>query len=163
MAVRDIRKLGDTCLKQTCIDVTDFGKDLHELLQDLQDTLLTTSGVGIAAPQIGSDYRVFITKDIDSNEIIEYINPVITETGNFTERTEACLSVPELMGDVDRPEHVIISAQTRFGNKFTSVIDGIMARVVDHENAHLDGQLYIEIAKNVRKREEIKEDDIDEN
>lgn len=88
MAIREIRKVGDPCLSKVCDRVEEFGTELAQLLEDLQDTLLTTTGVGIAAPQIGELKRAIVTKDIDTNKIEEYINIEILEQGDETERSE---------------------------------------------------------------------------
>lgn len=156
MAIREIRKVGDPCLSKICDRVEEFGTELAQLLEDLQDTLLTTTGVGIAAPQIGELKRVIVTKDIDTNKIEEYVNIEILEQGDETERSEGCLSVPNLIGKVMRPEFVKIRAQDRYGETFEKTILGIMARVISHELDHLDGHIYTEFATETWEREEVK-------
>ena len=93
MAIRKIHEVGDPCLAKVCRPVTEFNDRLHELLDDMADTLEEAGGVGLAAPQVGILRRVCIVED-EQGEIIELINPEIIKTEGEQTGLEGCLSVP---------------------------------------------------------------------
>ena len=140
MAIRTIREKGDPCLEKVCRPVTEFNARLHQLLDDMADTLAEAGGVGLAAPQVGILRRVCIVED-EQGEIIELINPEIIKTEGEQTGLEGCLSVPGKYGIVTRPMLVRVRAQDRFGTTFEVEIT---ARCFCHEIEHLDGHLYTE-------------------
>ena len=102
MALRKIVLQGDEVLGKVCRPVTEFNSRLHELLDDMAETLAESGGVGLAAPQVGILRRVCLVMNED-DEIIELINPEIIETEGEETALEGCLSVPGKYGEVTRP------------------------------------------------------------
>jgi peptide deformylase len=144
MALRKIVEQGDECLNKVCRPVTDFNAHLHELLDDMAETLADANGAGLAAPQVGVLRRACLVLDEESEEFIELINPeIIAQSGEQT-GLEGCLSVPGKWGIVTRPEKVRVRAQDRYGDWFEAEGEGLTARAFCHEIEHLDGHLFVE-------------------
>ena len=118
MALRKIVEQGDECLTKVCRPVTEFNSRLHELLDDMVETLADANGAGLAAPQVGVLRRVCIVMDEDSEEYIELINPEIVAQSGEQTGLEGCLSVPGKWGIVTRPNVVRVRAQDRDGQWF---------------------------------------------
>ena len=143
MAIREIMTEGESCLAKQCHPVTKFDKKLHDLLDDMAETLEEAEGVGLAAPQVGILRRVVIVID-ENDEIIELINPEIVKTEGEQEGLEGCLSIPGKYGIVKRPMVVRVRAQDRDGEWFEVEDEGLTARCFCHELEHLDGHLFNE-------------------
>lgn len=144
MALRKIVEQGDPCLNKVCRPVTEFNGRLHELLDDLLETLADANGAGLAAPQVGVLRRVCVVMDEDSEEYLELVNPEIVAQSGEQTGLEGCLSVPGKWGIVTRPERVRVRAQDRDGNWFEVEGEELTARAFCHEIEHLDGHLYTE-------------------
>ena len=157
MALRNIVTVGDSVLSKTCRPVTKFDKRLHTLLDDMADTLDEAQGAGLAAPQVGVLRRVVLVDVGDEAGYLELINPEIIETDGEQTGLEGCLSVPGKWGIVTRPVYVKIKAQDRYGDWFEAEGEEIVARCFCHECAHLDGQLYTEVAEKILTPEELEE------
>ena len=153
MALRKILTADEPALHKVCHPVTRFDEKLHLLLDDMAQTLTDANGVGLAAPQIGIMRRIFIM-DI-GDEIVELINPEILETGGEQDGMEGCLSVPGEYWLVKRPNYAEVRAQDRDGNWFELEGEELIARCICHENDHLDGHIYTEIAYRKLSDEEI--------
>ncbi len=138
MAIRKIVKDGDPVLLKTCKPVEKFNDRLHELLDDMKETMYDAEGLGLAAPQVGIIRRVVV---IDVGEgFIELVNPEILEMSEETVRgAEGCLSFPGIYGYVTRPKTVKFKAQNRFGEWYEMEVSDLFARCVGHECNHLDG------------------------
>lgn len=166
MALRNIVTVGDSVLTKVSRPVVNFDKRLHTLLDDMADTLLDAGGVGLAAPQVGILRRaVLVDTGEECDGIIELINPEILETSGTQTGLEGCLSVPGEYGIVTRPDYVKVKAQDRYGEWFEAEGEGLIARCFCHEIAHLEGQLYTEVADRMLTKEELKqltEEDDDE-
>jgi len=143
MGIRTIREEGDPCLAKVCRPVTEFNAHLHELIDDLRDTLEESGGVGLAAPQVGILRRVCVVED-EQGEMIELVNPEIIKTEGEQTGLEGCLSVPGKYGIVTRPMVVRVRAQDRFGTTFEVEDEELTARCFCHEIEHLDGHLFRE-------------------
>ena len=153
MALRKILTQEEPTLHKVCRSVSKFDEKLHELLDDMTETLYEANGVGLAAPQVGILRRVVV---IDTGEeIVEMINPEILETSGEQDGMEGCLSVPGEYWMVKRPNHVKATAQDRDGNWFEIEAEGLIARCICHECDHLDGHLYTEIAYRKITEEEL--------
>lgn len=140
----DIYTLGDDVLREECKDITEFGDAIRMLADAMIDTLDEADGVGLAGPQIGVSQNIFVVH-IRGEKPLVFINPVITETSIETGvYEEGCLSIPGVYHDVTRPMAVTIQAQDVNGKHFTIKADGLLARVIQHENDHLHGKLYID-------------------
>ena len=142
MAIREIRKNGDEILTKKCKVVKNFDKKLHILLDDMLDTMRLHEGVGLAAPQVGILKRAVIV-DVGEGPI-ELINPEIIEESGSQVGAEGCLSVPEVFGEVERPNKVKVKAQDRDGNWFEVEGEELLARAFCHELEHLDGKMFLE-------------------
>ncbi len=151
--VKDIVIYPDKRLKQVSKEVTEFNEELHELLEDMYDTMVSKKGVGLAAIQIGVPKRVLIINlpedDSDNAEIkkedtLEIINPVFIEKNGSCKNQEGCLSVPGFYEDIERARHVIVEYYDRYGNKHTIDTDDFLAIALQHEHDHLEGKVFVE-------------------
>ena len=154
MAIRKIVTQGDDRLGKKCRQVTDFNKRLHDLLDDMKETLEEAQGVGLAAPQVGVLRRVVVIVD-DEDNMLELVNPEILEQSGEQTGPEGCLSVPGKWGMVTRPDFVRIQYQDRYGEWFEADGEGLMARCFCHEIEHLDGHLYVEHIDHFLTEEEL--------
>ena len=127
MALREILTQGDPVLTKTCRPVEKFDRKLHDLLDDLKETLSDSGGVGLAAPQIGILRRVVVVEDRDDH-MLELVNPVIVSQEGEQNGWEGCLSVPGKYGMVQRPSLVTVRAQDRDGNFFEASGEDLVAR-----------------------------------
>lgn len=155
MALRNILTEEDPTLRKVSRPVTKFDDRLHELLDDMAETLEDARGVGLAAPQVGILRRVVVV-DV-GEEILELINPeIISESGEQT-GLEGCLSVPGKYGIVTRPNVVKVRAQDRFGEWYEAEGEELIARAFCHELDHLDGHLYVDKMERFLTQEELEE------
>ena len=157
MALRQIRTEGDDILRKKAKPVKEINQNILTLLDDMLETLHEKNGVGLAAPQVGILKRIAIVEHED--EFFELINPVIIAQEGTQNSDEACLSVPGVHGDIERPLSVTVEAQDRHGESFTVTAEDYLAAVFCHELDHLDGVLYLDAAKNVRPIEANEEDE----
>lgn len=149
MALLDIKKAGAPVLKEVCAPVQRVDAKLKALLDDMAETMYKSNGIGLAAPQIGKAIRVVV---IDVGEgLIEMINPLITHHEGKVIDSEGCLSVPNIFGDVERAEKVTVEFTNRFGKRKKLKAEQLLARCIQHELDHLDGVLFIDIAKSLRQ------------
>ena len=156
MALRSILTDGDPALHKVCRPVTQFDEKLHDLLDDLKETLAQANGAGLAAPQVGILRRAVIVVDAN-DQMLELVNPeIITQEGE-QEGFEGCLSVPGRWGVVKRPMKAKVRAQDRNGNFFEVEGEEIVARCFCHEIDHLDGHLFTELAGRLYTNEELDE------
>ena len=154
MATRKIVIQGDEILTKVCKPVTKFDAKLHQLLDDMAETLVQANGVGLAAPQVGILRRAVLVMD-DEDEILELINPEIIEREGEQTGPEGCLSVPGKFGMVTRPYRVRVRAQDRDGNWYEAEGEELTARAFCHELEHLDGHLYTEHIDHFLTEEEL--------
>ena len=153
MSVRKVLKYGDPFLRGATKEVHKVSKKIQELVRDLLDTMYQQNGVGLAAPQIGESYRVFVIDVSTSNEPLNpivFINPKIIKKSGAVISHEGCLSFPKAFTDVKRYANVTVRAMDRKGRSFTlEVKDGtLLARAIQHEYDHLDGVLFVDHAIN---------------
>lgn len=146
MAIRKILTEEDEQLRKHSRKVDKFDARLHTLIDDMRETLESSGGVGLAAPQVGVLRRVVVLLDVNQEpeELLELVNPEVIETSGEERMLEGCLSVPGVWGYVMRPEHAVIRAQDRDGNWFEREGEGIVAQCFCHETEHLDGHLFTE-------------------
>ena len=156
MALRTILTDGDPALHKVCRPVTQFDEKLHDLLDDMKETLAKANGAGLAAPQVGILRRAVIVVDAN-DEMLELVNPEIIAREGEQEGFEGCLSVPGRWGVVKRPMRAKVRAQGRNGNFFEVEGEGIVARCFCHELDHLDGHLFTELAGRLYTNEELEE------
>lgn len=153
MAIRNIVQFGEDILKKECRPVEKFDRKLHQLLDDMQDTLYEANGAGLAAPQVGVLRRVCIV-DVGDGPI-ELINPEIVATEGEQTGPEGCLSLPNEWGEVTRPMRVTVRAQNRKGKWFETTGDELCARAFCHEIDHLHGVVFTDKASRMLTQEEI--------
>ena len=149
MAIRNILQIGDETLRKKCFEVTAFDNKLHQLLDDMKETLIKANGAGLAAPQVGVLRRVFVV--MVDGVYYECVNPKIINQSGSQDGEEGCLSVRGKYGFVKRPYSVTVKAFDRFGKPFTVSAQGFLARAFCHEYDHLDGIIYIDKATNVQE------------
>lgn len=153
MAIRNIRTSEDEILRKKSKKVDALNDRILTLLDDMAETMYYSKGVGLAAPQVGVLRRVVV---IDVGEgLIELINPEIIEKEGEKKEIEGCLSLPGLLGEVIRPERVVVSALNRKGEQITIEGEGLLARAFCHEIDHLDGILFSDKAERLFDRDEI--------
>ena len=147
MALRKIVEQGDECLTKVCRPVTKFDRRLHDLLDDMAETLADANGAGLAAPQVGILRRVCLVLDEEAEEYLELINPEIIAQEGDVLQYEGCLSFPGHNAAIHRPAKVTVCAFDRDGNPFTLEAEGMLARCSCHESDHLDGVTIMEKAE----------------
>lgn len=152
---------GQPVLKKVAKEITPDYPNLEQLLENMWETMYNADGVGLAGPQVGLSIRLFLVdstqmekEDDDFKGIKQaFINAqIIEETGDDLSYEEGCLSIPDIRGDVERPEQVTIRYQDENFNEFTKTFEGLNARVIQHEYDHIDGILFTEHLKPIKKR-----------
>ena len=142
MAIQPIRLFGDPVLRTPAQPVTDFDKELRQLVKDLEETMLDAPGAGLAAPQIGVGLRVF-TYHVDG-VLGHLINPTLDLSDEMQDGEEGCLSFPGLAYDTPRAWRVVAKGVDQHGEPLTIEGTEMLARAVQHETDHLDGVLFID-------------------
>lgn len=160
MALRNILTQDEPALYKKCRPVTDFNPRLHQLLDDMAETLAAANGVGLAAPQVGVLRRAVLVLETNVPEgeperIIELVNPEIVESSGEQDGAEGCLSVPGEYGLVKRPMKVKVRAQDRYGSWFEAEGEGLTARCFCHELDHLEGIVFTSKAERMLSQEEL--------
>ena len=142
MAIQPIRLFGDPVLRTPAQPVTDFDKELRQLVKDLEETMIDAPGAGLAAPQIGVGLRVF-TYHVDG-VLGHLVNPDLDLSDEEQDGEEGCLSFPGLVYDTKRALTVVAKGFDMHGEPV--VIEGseMLARAIQHETDHLDGVLFID-------------------
>jgi len=149
MAVMEIKKASDTVLKEIAAPVDKIDRKIKQLLDNMAETMYAADGVGLAAPQVGVSLRLVV---IDIGEgLIELINPQIIASEGCESGNEGCLSVPGMYGEVERYATVTVEALNRNGKKIRITGSGLLSRALQHEIDHLNGILFIELAKTIHK------------
>lgn len=151
---------GDPVLKRKAQDIQKGAIDLDKLIEDMFETMDAANGVGLAAPQIGMSIRLFV---VDTFPIVEdedekglrqaFVNPVIIEeSGDPWKFEEGCLSIPNVREDVSRQATVKIRYQDAEWNQKEMEVDGMLARVIQHEYDHIEGILFTDHISNLKKK-----------
>ena len=153
MSVKKIVKYGAPSLREKSKEVHKISKKIQTLVEDLYDTMYATNGVGLAAPQIGVNLRVFVIDvgmDKKTMNPITFINPKILKKEGAINSYEGCLSFPEAYTNVRRYSSVKVKALDIKGRPFIlEVTDGsLLARAIQHEFDHLDGILFVDHCRN---------------
>ena len=160
MAVKRVLQYGEESLREPSKEVHKVSKKVQELVQDLLDTMYAKNGVGMAAPQIGVNQRVFVIDVSKNNEPLNplvFINPKIIKKSGSCVAQEGCISFPEAYKDVKRFATGLVKALDRHGRPFVmEAKDGeLLSRAIQHENDHLDGILFIDHCVNRFETDEI--------
>ena len=160
MAVKKVLQYGEKTLREPSKEVHKVSQKIKNLVDDLLDTMYQQNGVGLAAPQIGENYRVFVIDVSTGNEPLNpivFINPKIIKKSGACISHEGCLSFPEAFTDVKRYSNVMIKALDRNGRSFVleAKEGSLLARAIQHEFDHLDGVLFIDHVINRFEAEEV--------
>ena len=166
MAQLQIIQPDNPILRKPAARVSDFGPALQCLIDDMFDTMMAADGAGIAGPQVAASLRIILARLPDEEEenreefgddagkLYVLANPRITRRSDATVTgVEGCLSLPGLLGEVDRHQRIDVTGQDRHGNPVCLVAEDWLARVFQHEIDHLDGRLFIDIASKVWRPE----------
>lgn len=153
MAIRNVVTEGDEILRKRCREVGEVTDRIKMTMQDMLETMREQYGVGIAAPQVGIMRRMFIAEP-EPGRVYYMINPEILEQSGSQIDDEGCLSVPGMIGTVERPQKIKIQAMDLNGDTQVYEFEDFDARVMCHEYDHLEGILYIDKAENIRSVEE---------
>lgn len=153
MSIKKIVKYGSETLRKPSKEVSKVSKKIQTLVHDLLDTMYAQNGVGLAAPQIGENLRVFVIDVSTGNEPLNpivFINPKIIKKSGACSSYEGCLSFPEAYTDVKRYADVTVKALNIHGKPFVMEGKGgsLLARAIQHEFDHLDGILFIDHCRN---------------
>jgi peptide deformylase len=142
MSLLSLHLLGSPVLRQRSKEVGAVDDEVRRLLDDMYETMDAARGVGLAANQVGVARRIAVV-DADEDRFA-MIDPLILESEGRAAAEEGCLSIPEIYGDVSRPERVVIEATDREGNRYRKEATGLKARAIQHEIDHLDGILFLD-------------------
>lgn len=158
MALLEIITLPNPILRRKAHKVTDFGKDFKTLVENMIETMREAPGVGLAAPQVAIPLRLIVIEygdDEDENvprKLFVVANPEIIETSNEkVSGIEGCLSVPGLVGEVERYESITVKGQNRLGKPIKIKASGWLARIFQHEIDHVEGIVYTDLTDKIWK------------
>lgn len=160
---------GAPVLRKVCKEVTPDYPQLNKLIEDMWETMYGSNGVGLAAPQVNRDIRLFV---VDSSQIFQnqdkedkgkyadepgikqvFINAYIKELdGNDWSYNEGCLSIPKIREDVIRPGEVVLDYMDENFQQKTTKFIGLTARIIQHEYDHIEGRLFIDYLKPLRRK-----------
>ena len=156
MAIREIITVPNKILRGKARKVTSFGAELQTLIDDMVDTMREALGVGLAAPHVNAPLRVIVVEFNESEDeetppkLYMVVNPKITRFSSDQDfGTEGCLSLPRIVGDVERPISVTVKGFNRRGQPLKIKASGWLARIFQHEVDHLDGVLFVDRADKV--------------
>lgn len=154
MAILPIRIYPDPVLRVKCRPVTEFGEPLRKLAADMIETMHAAPGIGLAAPQVGAELRLAVidlSVGEDSSQVHVFVNPEIVRREGQETDVEGCLSLPGMTDKVERPTWVRIKAFDLEGNPFEMEADDWLARAICHELDHLDGVLFVDHLRGLRR------------
>lgn len=150
MSLLPIRVLGDPILREETTPVTEFNDGLRALVNDMFETMYAASGIGLAAPQVGRTERLAVV-DVEGQKFA-LINPEIVEVEGKAKAEEACLSIPEVYGTVERATRVVVRALDPSGAPIEVQATDLLARCFQHEIDHLHGKLFIDYLSYLKRR-----------
>lgn len=150
--VFEIKKYGSECLRVKSEPVQKIDEEIKKLLDDMVETMHEAKGVGLAAPQIGVNKRVFVI-DIGDDKVRKVINPEFIEMSEEVEQNEeGCLSVPGIYKGVKRSVKVKIKYLNENGEEVVEEAEGLLSRAFQHEYDHLDAVLFVDKISPIAKR-----------
>ncbi len=152
--IRPILKYGDDTLHAPARAVEAITPDIERLIDEMVQTMYAAPGIGLAAPQVGVPLRIFVI-DVsvgrDPNGLIVMINPEFVERDGMQLEEEGCLSVPGFNATVVRPSRVVVRGLDRSGTEYVREGDGLLARAFQHEMDHLDGTLFVDRLRGIKR------------
>ena len=158
MAVLKVVRYPNAILKQKSKRVERFDEKLHQLLDDMFETMRSREGVGLAGVQVGELKRILLVNipredgEQYDEDLLEIINPVILKHEGEILWNEGCLSVPDFYEEVRRYKHITLGYQDRFGNEKVLQAEGFLAVALQHELDHLDGILFIDKLSIIKRK-----------
>jgi peptide deformylase len=150
MSLLSLHLLGSPVLRRRSDEVGTPDDEVRRLVADMFETMDAARGVGLAANQVGIARRVAVV-DADGDRFV-MIDPVILESEGKATAEEGCLSIPDIYGDVARPERVVVEATDLDGNRYRRDAIGLKARAIQHEIDHLDGILFLDHLSLIRRQ-----------
>ncbi len=156
MAAYQIRLFGDPVLTQRSAEVTDIDGSLARLVDDMVETMHEAHGIGLAAPQVGVQKRLFVYQ-LEDHDPVAIVNPTIAESRGEWEYDEGCLSIPGLYFPIVRPKEIHLTGWDLDGNEVSIEADEIEARCFQHELDHLDGRLLLKLLDKDQRKEAMRE------
>ncbi|MCA9795083.1 MAG: peptide deformylase [Candidatus Eremiobacteraeota bacterium] len=147
MPVLPIKMVGEAVLRRKATKLERVDAPLARLLEDMVETMYAANGIGLAGPQVGVSQRILVI-DIGDGPL-KVINPRIVEQHGRASGPEGCLSIPGLVGEVERHEKIVVKALDESGQNVVYEADGLLAVVFQHEIDHLDGKLFVDTAINI--------------
>src|SRR5262245_7453385 len=152
--LRPIVRYGTRGLHVKAVPVETFDSDLHQLIDDMIETMYAAPGIGLAAPQIGVARRICVI-DLSvgkrGGELITLVNPEFVERDGMQLEEEGCLSIPGFNATVPRPARVVVKGFSRDGTPRTIEGTGLLARALQHEVDHLDGMLFLDRLRGIKR------------
>jgi peptide deformylase len=155
MKLLDVRVLGDPILRRETTIVESVPDDLRALVADMFTTMYAAEGIGLAAPQVGRLERVCIV-DVEGAKYT-LVNPEIVDHSGSSRAEEGCLSIPEIYGEVERPERIVVRARDLDGAPIELQADALLGRCIQHEVDHLHGKLFIDYLGLFKRRSALAE------
>jgi len=142
MAILDIRKYPDPCLRNKCREIEVVDSEIRRLLDDMAMTMYSVNGIGLAAPQVGLDIKIIV---IDVGQgLLKLVNPKIIKSEGVSVFEEGCLSIPDTYVKVKRKQKLVISALDNYGKSQLIRAEGLLAHAFGQEIDHLNGKLIID-------------------
>jgi len=154
MPVLPIRQYPDPVLRVECAPVEEFGSELRRLVDDMIETMHFAPGVGLAAPQVGVELRVAVvdaSAGLDPDAVRVLVNPEVLTSVGVASDTEGCLSIPDFTEQVTRPAAVRVGALDLTGRRYELDAEELEARAIQHEMDHLDGILFVDRLRGLRR------------
>jgi peptide deformylase len=152
--IRPILRYGADVLHRPAADVTDITPDIHQLVDDMIQTMYAAPGIGLAATQVGVPLRIFVV-DVsvgrNPNDLMAFINPEFVEREGMQLEEEGCLSLPGFNATVARPARAVLKGLTRGGETQVVEATGLLARAFQHEMDHLDGCVFVDRLRGLQK------------
>jgi len=152
--IRPILKFGDSILHGPAAEVGDITADVLKVIDDMIDTMYAAPGIGLAAPQVGVPLRIFVidlSLGHNAGELITFINPTFVEREGMQTEEEGCLSVPGFNATVPRPLRAVVKGLDRHGQELIVEGKDLMARAFQHEMDHLDGLLFLDRVRGIKR------------
>jgi peptide deformylase len=153
--IREILEYPDPRLREVAKPVAEVTPEIQALVDDMAETMYDAPGVGLAAPQIGENHRIFVIDCAEENEpseLLVFINPEILEKDGQVVWNEGCLSFPGVREEIKRAERVKVRALSRSGKPFELAAEGLLAVAIQHETDHLNGVLMVDKLNALKRR-----------
>jgi peptide deformylase len=152
--IRPILKFGESTLHKPAADVGEITADITRVIDDMIDTMYAAPGIGLAAPQVGVPLRIFVidlSLGHNPGELMVFVNPVFVEREGMQVEEEGCLSVPGFNATVARPLRAVVKGLDRQGQEHIVEGKDLMARAFQHEMDHLDGMLFLDRVRGIKR------------